>query len=210
MRAVIFANGSLEQAPALLPDDLIIAADGGGLHCLRLGIVPHTVIGDLDSLSPADVETLRSQGAGIIQYPTHKDYTDLELAVQFAEERGASEAVLFGALGQRWDQTLANLLLPVRLTGLRLSLQDGQQEMFVIRPGQAASIHAPHGSTVSLIPLAGDAHGVSTRGLEYPLRDESLLFGATRGVSNVLLEDPAQVSLSLGLLMCIVIRKDIA
>jgi len=40
--------------------------------------------------------------------------------------------------------------------------------------------------------------------LEYPLTDEVLLLGATRGVSNVLLEAQATISLRQGLLLCVV------
>ncbi len=208
LRAVIFANGNLNQPPTLLPGDLVIAADGGAKHCLRFGIAPHTVIGDLDSLSPAEVDKLRSLGAEIVQYPTHKDFTDLELALQYAQQHGAAQVLLVGALGQRWDQTLANLLLPVLLPDLEVRLQEDNQELFLVRPGTAAHLQGRPGTTVSLIPLIGDAHGVSTQGLAYPLRHETLRFGATRGVSNVMEAEQAQVSLRRGLLMCIVIREE--
>ena len=55
-RAVIFANGELkfspEQCHEIRKDDFIIAADGGALHCRKLGIKPNVVIGDFDSLNP--------------------------------------------------------------------------------------------------------------------------------------------------------------
>ena len=72
-RAMIFANGlipDLEAARVLLqPDDLLIAADGGARHLTALGCIPHVVIGDLDSLSPAEVQQLAEAGARILQYP---------------------------------------------------------------------------------------------------------------------------------------------
>ena len=49
----------------------------------------------------------------------------------------------------------------------------------------AADSGAP-GSTVSLLPFGGDADGVTTDGLVYPLADESLALGSARGVSNVI------------------------
>lgn len=207
-RAVIFANGWLGQPPTLAPGDVIIAADGGSRHCLRLGIRPSAVIGDLDSLTPDHLTALQALGAEIVQYPTRKDYTDLELALRYARDHGYRPVILAAALGERWDQTLANLLLPAALPEMDIRLVDGRQEIFLIRAGATGHISGRAGDTVSLIPLAGDALGVRTQGLEYPLHDERLLFGGTRGVSNVLLGERAQVSLEAGILVCVVIHEN--
>lgn len=208
MRSVIFANGWLDRPPTLFPDDLILAADGGALHCLKYGLPPAAVIGDLDSLAEKHLEALKALGAEIIQHPTRKDFTDLELAIDYAQKRGANPVILVGALGGRWDQTLANLLLPAAFPDLDLRLIDGLQEMVFLRPGRRGIITGRPGDTVSLIPLAGDAAGITTAGLEYPLDAETLRFGATRGVSNMLLLSQAEVSLVSGLLACVVIHQE--
>ena len=80
------------------------------------------------------------------------------------------------------------------------------QEIRLIRGGETLKVYGRAGDTVSLIPLCGDAHGVTTEGLEYPLHSETLLFGATRGISNVLLGEMAAVTLEEGLLLCVVIH----
>jgi thiamine pyrophosphokinase len=59
------------------------------------------------------------------------------------------------------------------------------------------------GDVVSLLPFGGDAHGIRTSGLEYPLNDEPLLFGPARGVSNVMLGSQATIALRQGMLLCI-------
>ncbi|MFM8320784.1 MAG: thiamine diphosphokinase [Chloroflexota bacterium] len=209
-RTIIFANGWMGQPPQLEPaissEDLIIAADGGALHCLELGLRPAVVIGDLDSVPAEALERLQAQGAEILRYPTRKDYTDLELALQYAREHGLRQVLLAAALGRRWDMTLANLLLPAALPEIEVRLVDGPQEIFLVRPGAEVEIAGRLGDTVSLIPLAGDTHGVTTRGLEYPLHAETLLFGGTRGVSNVLLGEPAGVQIETGMLICVVIH----
>src|SRR3972149_961117 len=83
--AVIFANGDLTPPPDLSPRlaaaSLTLAADGGARHCRALGVRPHVVIGDLDSLGAAQQAELESQGAQIISHPADKDQTDLELAL---------------------------------------------------------------------------------------------------------------------------------
>jgi thiamine pyrophosphokinase len=212
LRAVIFANGRLSRPILLQPDDLIIAADGGSHHCLGLGIRPQVVIGDLDSVREDELETLSKLGTEIITYPRRKDFTDLELALLEAQKRGADRVLLLAALGKRWDQSLANILLPAAMPGLRISLVDGQQEIHFIHPGETLEINGQAGDIVSLIPIGGDARGITTHGLEYPLYSETLRLGSTRGISNVLLEqdsaaDKARVTLGAGLLLCAVIHQ---
>ena len=88
-RVVIFANGLISHVDEahrfLLPDDTIIAADGGGRHCRQLGLTPDILIGDFDSLEPADLEAFVAAGARIVRHPARKDYTDLELALLLAQ-----------------------------------------------------------------------------------------------------------------------------
>jgi len=203
---VIFANGQLTRPILLQPDDLVIAADGGTHHCLGLGIRPQVVIGDLDSVREDELEALSASGTEIITYPERKDFTDLELALLEAQKRGADQVLLLAALGKRWDQSLANILLPAALPGLNISLIDDQQEIHFIKPGQTLEITGQTGDTVSLLPLSGDAGGITTHGLEYPLYREMLQFGSTRGVSNVMLGNQASVKLGAGLLLCAVIH----
>ena len=204
MRAVLFANGTFSQHFSPDGEDIVIAADGGAHHCLALGLYPAFVIGDLDSLSENDLENLRRHGAQIVQFPTRKDYTDLELAISYAQDLGADEILILGALGSRWDQTLANLLLPAGFASAKIRLVDGNQEFYYIRSGETACLSGRPGDTVSLIPLCGEAQGISTRNLEYPLENEPLQLGSTRGVSNVLTADHAQVTLGEGWLVCVI------
>jgi thiamine pyrophosphokinase len=208
LRAIIFANGGFTRPPQIEPGDLLIAADGGARHCLSLGLTPHLVVGDFDSLDQAQLAALEAAGVELARYPTHKDFTDLELALQHAVQRGADEILVIAALGGRWDQTLANVLLPAsqQFCDLRIRLVDGEQEMSVIHGGQRHEIHGRAGDTVSLIPLNRDTNGITTEALEYPLVGESLHFGSTRGVSNALTAPSATVTLREGLLLCIVIH----
>jgi thiamine pyrophosphokinase len=214
LRAVIFANGELNYPQQTLKwiyeDDLLIAADGGSRHCLALGVIPDILIGDFDSLEPEQLADFESEGSQVYQHPARKDFTDLELALRYACEQGVDDILVFGALGARWDQTLANLLLPAHpdLASARISLIDGFQEIRLVRPAETLFVQGLPGDTVSLIPLNANADGVSTRGLEYPLLDEILAFGATRGVSNVLVGNAAEISLQAGLLLCILIRQE--
>ncbi len=213
LRAVIFANGLLGSLNAarqsIRPDDILIAADGGARHCRRLGLTPHFIVGDFDSLEDAELQTFQDAGVVVIRHPARKDFTDLELALRHARSLGVAEILILGGLGARWDQTLANLLLPAAeaFAGAHIRLLDGAQEVFLLRAGETVAVRGSTGDTVSLIPLGGDARDVTTAGLEYPLNGETLVFGATRGVSNLLLGESASVSLAEGLLLCVVIHE---
>ena len=131
-----------------------------------------------------------------------------EEALLQAIEHGANELIVVGALGKRWDQTLANLLLPAgqAFESASIRLVDSDQEIQLLQPGIWHELHGQPGDTLSLVPLLGSACGIRTQGLEYPLNDENLDFGSTRGVSNVLLESSARIYLRQGLLLCILIH----
>jgi thiamine pyrophosphokinase len=212
MRTVIFANGEFPNPQItrtlLRPDDLIIAADGGTRHALSIGAPPHVVIGDLDSLSPDDQARVEAAGSPIVRFSPRKDETDLELALLHAVREGATEIVILAALGGRLDQTLANVLLLAlpELEGLDVRIVEGQQTAFLIQ--SEALIKGQPGDTVSLIPLGGDAVGVTAEGLEWPLDEASLRFGLARGVSNVLVKEQARVRVRRGLLLCVVTHAD--
>lgn len=210
MRAIIFVNGQFhnpEIARNLIqPNDYIIAVNGGTCHALSLDIVPHVIIGDLDSLSP-DLETrLKASHANILRFPVRKDETDLELAIQHALAKHALTIVLFAALGGRMDQSLANIFLLTLpgLQGVDVHIVDGNQTAFLIR--NQASIPGKPGDTVSIIPIGGDAIGVTNTGFEWPLTEETLALGTTRGISNILLQKHASIRVRKGMLLCVVIH----
>ena len=197
---IIFANGELpETGIALPPDAVVIAADGGARHCLSLGITPKVVIGDFDSLSPAETAALEARGAQLIRYPAEKDETDLELALDYAIAAGAAEITLYALLGGRWDMSFANLLLLAapRFDGLRFRISAGETAVHILRGGETLTLRGSPGETVSLVPLS-DLHGLTYRGLKWPLSNADLPFGTPRGVSNVLLGERAEISLAAG------------
>lgn len=212
LRAILFANGSLPDPQAarrlVRSGDLILAADGGSRHALALGLMPAVIIGDLDSLSPADRRRLESAGARLIVHPRDKDQTDLELALDFALRQGCTSVVILAALGGRLDQTLANLALLAapRFAALDIRLDDGLEEAFFVR-GRGC-IQGRRGDLVSLLPWGGPAAGVVTEGLRWPLRGETLQPEQTRGVSNELLAERAAVSLEAGSLLVVHRRRN--
>jgi len=210
-RTVIFVNGRLRSpkrlAAKLQADDYFIAADGGLRHLRRLGLKPHLLIGDLDSVTGEDVEWASTNGTEVRRYPPEKDETDLELALKAAVDTGTRAILLVAALGGRLDQTLGNLFLLSRpeLNGLDVRLDDGSEEVLLIH--DQIELHGQAGDIVSLLPLNGPALGVTTTALKYPLYAETLYADSTRGISNVMEGRTAEITISGGLLLCIHTRK---
>jgi thiamine pyrophosphokinase len=211
-RALIFVNGELRDPGAarvlVQPDDVVIAADGGARHALELGVIPTAIIGDFDSLSEAEVRVFSDMGVHMLRFPTNKDDTDLELALNHAVRAGYCPIIIVGAFGGRLDQMLGNisLLSNQEFLGSDVRLDDGITEAFFIT--SKSSIYGKPGDTVSLIPWGNPVEGVSTDGMVYPLHNETLFPYRTRGISNQMLAETAKVSLKHGLLLCIHIRKN--
>ena len=211
-KAIIVANGQVVKPPGLQnyisSSSIIIAVDGGIRNCISLGIRPNIIIGDLDFIEDCKIGEYRDAGVQIIQYPTHKDETDLELALHHTNEIGVSEVILLGGLGARWDMTIANILLIAhpKYKEMNVHILDGTQELLMLRSGSHSIVHGHHGDVISLIPIAGDVTGIVTSGLEYPLNDETLQFGTARGVSNVFTQEQAQIYINRGVLLCIINR----
>ena len=209
-RAMLFANGEVPDMEAvrrmLRPDDWLVAADGGSSHLVALGLRPHLLVGDMDSIDPQLLEAFKAAGTDVRRHPVEKAETDLELALQAVVEKGCREVCIVGGLGGRFDQMLANLSLLTRpaLESCDARMDDGQTEVFIIR--KRARVHGRPGDTVSLVPYFGAAHGIVTKGLKYPLTNESLYPDQTRGISNRMEAEEAVVHLASGELCCIHIR----
>lgn len=206
-RVFIFTNGVLPDPervrPLLRPDDVLIAADGGTHHLLALGLRPHAIVGDLDSLSPSLVSTLQREGTVFHRYLPEKNETDLELALRHTLAYSPRAIRIVGALGLRLDQTLANvaLLAAPWLEGIDVRLDDGLEEVLLVR--SEATVEGQPGETVSLIPWGTPVEGITTEGLRWPLREETLYPDRTRGISNELTSFRAHVRIRSGLLIVV-------
>jgi thiamine pyrophosphokinase len=213
MKAVIFANGIMNQWPPgfelSMEEDLIIAADGGFNHCRRWNLIPHILVGDMDSADPSEVTAYGHGTIEMRRYPTRKDETDLYLALQVAMDRGAGKIVILGALGARWDMTFSNvfILMTPFLHAADVRILEGHYEFLCLHGHQKMKLAGQPGHTVSLMPLAGPASGVSLKGFEFPLTNETLPVGTTRGISNLFQNETVEIEIQAGHLLVVVDRK---
>jgi thiamine pyrophosphokinase len=209
MKTIILANGLIRDythaREALKGSGYVIACDGGLRHATALGIVPDCLLGDMDSVMAHDKNAFTGR---VVPFPAEKDSTDLELAMEHAIDQGAASVVILGALGGRIDHEIANVHvlttaleanIPAVIKDERTCIRLMNREITICREGS---------DTVSLIPLTTEVTGVTTRGLYYPLRGESLQIGTTRGVSNRFTEETAHIIIDGGLLLVICVEEN--
>lgn len=208
---LILANGDWD-----LPNDLlrlrtlakradhVVATDGALDHAIDCDIQVNTLIGDLDSLSDSSHLEKRFPNLEILRYPEDKDWTDLELAIDWALERTPSSIIVYGAAGGRIDHTMANLALLEKglHTGVPIEMICGNESIRLLQ-GALALENAAVGDRVSFLPISLFCT-VSTQGLKYALASEKLFRGQGRGISNVVIGLPASVSVESGVLAVVV------
>jgi len=204
--ALVFAAASLETTPRLrarltkLHRPYVVAADAGAATALAFGFTPDVLIGDFDSLDAATLEQLRTQNVAVEEFPTDKDFTDGQLAIERALREQPTELYLLGFLGgPRLDQALANVLLLTHLA-VPSVLLDERNEARLLRGPMTHEWEPEPTEVISLIPLT-ESRAVTTVGLRWTLEAETLRVGETRGVSNEPVAAAASVRVENGLLL---------
>lgn len=206
-RAVVVCNGDSPSAEfthkIIRSTDFIICANGGSKIALKLGIIPHVAIGDLDSLSKKYVKELNTLKVKLIKHPKDKDQTDSELAIEFIKKKGIKSLVVFGIFGDRIDHFLGTLTyLSNQLKYFNdITIFSPKQAIFFTK--NLISIEGKTNDMISLIPIKSDVKVDFTRGLRWELRNEILEYGKTRGVSNVFEDKKVEIKISSGTLMIV-------
>lgn len=203
MHVVIFTGGELINSrlvvQAVTSADMVVAADSGAKKALQFGIIPKSVLGDMDSIGQKVKNMLRKKVEFIIS-PSEKDETDTELAITYAIKKGATEITLLGGIyGDRIDHVLANILY-ASIAMVPITFINGLQKSFVIKGPNAVRLEGGKNDLLSLIPVQGDVTGLNSEGLKWELQNGKLAFGKPRGVSNVFLQDTISLSFISGIL----------
>lgn len=203
---VVVAGGGLpapEAARAVPSGAPVIAADSGLDSALELGLEPTFAIGDFDSASPGAIAAAEASGVRFERHPAEKDATDLELALDLALALAPRRILVVAARGGRLDHDLANKLLLTsdRYASAEVDALVGDALVHVVRGKR--TFEGEQGEILTLLAVNGPAVGVTTDGLAYPLRGETLEPGSSRGVSNVFEGRTARVTVEGGVLLAI-------
>jgi thiamine pyrophosphokinase len=212
LTVIVLAGGDAVDArirDALPRADLVIAADSGLEQAAALALTVDLVVGDFDSVDPEALAAAERAGVAVERHPAVKDQTDLELAVIAAQRRDATRVVIVGSDGGRIDHALANLLLLGSPAYAALHLETLGPGGRVVAVHDRVEIAGTPGGLVTLLAVGGPARGVTTHGLEYPLQDETLEPGSTRGVSNVFVEPVVTVEVGAGVVLALIPNREV-
>jgi len=195
----IFAGGRIEERLLeelqILPHDVVIAADGGVNTLFKWNLLPHFLIGDLDSASREAVEWCEKNGVEIVKHPQQKDYIDLELALLKALKLDNRPIVIFGAWGDRPDQTMVSFRL-LRKYPAEIFLRDLDWEAFLL--WESRTLPAYPGQIWSFLCAGGKVSGLTLRGFEYELESYEMEYTETMTISNVALKSEVSVYFKSG------------
>lgn len=184
MKAIILLNGEPYEGEINARDAYVYCCDGA-YEWAKDKVRIDENLGDYDSLSyvpePAPTEI----------FPSEKNFTDGEIALVRAVRQGATEIEIYGGGGKREDHFLGNLhLLYAALSfGVR-AVMLGNSSLIFAGTGKVL-LNGFEGQTLSIVPFGGNAHIIESSGLKYPLCELDLVYGSTRGISNVVTKDRA-------------------
>ena len=184
--------------------ELIIAVDGGANHLYKMGIMPNYILGDLDSIDEEIRKYYESSEVVFKKFPTKKDETDAELAVWLVEEEGLLGIDIYGALGGRIDHELANiqLLYYILERGMYPRIISENEEIYILKNDEM-NLKGNIGDNVSIIPIMGDARGITLANMEYSVEELDLKYSITRGISNVMEAEEAFINVRDGCMLVV-------
>jgi len=191
-------------APLLKKKPFIICADGGANKARAFNILPHCIIGDLDSITQKTRHYFSS--VPIIHNPDQNS-TDLEKVLDYLLANSFSSATIIGATGDRPDHTMANFSILMKYHR-KISLQFFDERCTAEIIHKKIRFNAEIGQQISLLPI-GKCSGIRTQGLKFPLKNETLELGVREGSSNEAVKNVVTISMNNGSLLLFTIHSHI-
>jgi thiamine pyrophosphokinase len=206
--ACVFVGGESPHpfvAPVAQKCTTHVAADSGWRHALSIGVTPTVVLGDFDSITASELLAAREAQVSLFEYPSDKDFTDAEIAFQYVAGTTSESLLLVSGGGNRFDHltSLLHALCHEHLTPIRRCAIIADTRIDIVTASHSLSLNVDFGQIVSLVPIGGDAIGVTTTGVRWPLQDNILRAHESRGISNVATDSVITVSVINGSLAVI-------
>ena len=197
-KAFIYTGGSIlpeniTEHPK--SDDMVIAADSGYKNALTLGERVEILLGDFDSLGEKNIP----ENIEILKVPAEKDFTDTQLAVQTAIDKGAQDICIVGGLDGRLDHTLSNMaiLRDLAKKNIYATITNGYNRIRYIN--STSTLIARSGfDYLSIIADGEKVKGVCIEGCKYPLKNATLTNSFQFAVSNEIEGNCALISVKKG------------
>lgn len=202
MKALIIGNGCDIERQLIenIQIDYVICADGGLEKAKKLNLRPDLILGDFDSVDSEILENYKKSNIETVVFPPEKDFTDMELAAEYAVKRGFKNILFVGATGSRLDHTLANiqLLEKYHLQGINAEIIDNNNYISIISGSAEKQIKQKKGYYVSLVPVTERLEGLTLIGFKYPLKNVVVQRGTAFLISNEIVQDEGRIILNKG------------
>ena len=202
MNILIVANGEIKDKifckNAAKNKDIIIAADAGADNCIKLGLNPDYVIGDLDSISSIS----RQKFKDIIIHDESQNNTDLEKSIGLAKKLKCKNLEIICATGLREDHTFSNIISLLK-TNFPSKITDGNHEIFIAT--KSIEIFGKKHDTISVIPVS-KVKGLTYFGLKFSVKNKNVETGWL-GTSNEMTSSKAKITLKSGKIIVIKTKK---
>ncbi len=178
----------------------LLAVDGALDMLLKSGISPHAVTGDFDSVTKSSLDQFKKSG-GITDYRQEQESTDFEKALIHCLEKDINAVDVIGYKGDRFDHEIAVLDAIVKYSErLDIQLIDKTAVGRILSSGSTLEVEGKEKHLCSMLPLIF-CTGVTTSGLKWNLENRDLSLGNLISCSNEIIESPATISLSSGVLL---------
>ena len=210
MDVLVVGSGNMESVELLRQTaalaELLICVDGGARYFQKADITPHVLLGDFDSIEQDTLRAYETEGVEVVRFSPRKDYTDMELALNYAVEHGATRIFIMGATGSRVDHSISNVQLLHKLldADAQSIILDDKTGYTLIK--DKITIGRMEGYKLSLVCHTGSREHCN-RGLVWPLFNYTMKMGAGIGISNEFSEDKATVRIGSGR-MYVILSKD--
>lgn len=203
MKVLIVSSGSIKNCEILKKEiennDYVICADGGLDHLMKIDKKPDLLVGDLDSLSLSGKQYIAEKDIEVMKFPTKKNMTDSELAVEFAKKNNATDITLIGSTGSRLDHSIANIFMlrKLNLMGIKSKVVDDNNSIVYSRD-YIEVLKDSDKKYLSVLPISLEGATVTLEGLVYPLDKYHIDYSSTIGISNEIYEDTAIIKIHNG------------
>lgn len=205
MKALIVSGGRAPSKNLLLKNlmgsHLVIGADRGCETLLKYNVVPTYILGDFDSASKETIDKLEEMNICKFKYKREKDYTDTELAFNLALDKGATEIIMLGVTGTRYDHTLGNigLLLKALELNIEAKIVDDNNEIYLINKN--TNFTGNFGDIISFQSYFENVKSLNIKGAKFELVNYDLKIGESITTSNEFLDKTIEVTFENGILM---------
>ncbi len=179
--------------PGIKP--ILISADGASNKLYEWKIIPDYIIGDLDSITPKALAYFKKKKVNIKRV-AEQEHNDFEKCIKFALSEKLKDITVIGYGGKRADHMLNNFSVMKRYYNkCRIRFIDKDFKIFFA--GKVTEFDCKIGDTVSLMAIL-KAEGITTYGLQYPLKNESLEFGIREGALNKAVSNKIKIKVKKG------------